>query len=141
MKTVRVNTNDLTEKLKANREKHQAEYEEALSAYKVAFAEEVSKKRKKAHIFVERNCERLLEAIAKNDAEELRNQKISEDSWVGLERPKNYTEDYDRAIDMLEWEQAEFIDIREDDFRKFVRDEWDWIREFKNINKSYTDPD
>lgn len=56
---------------------------------------------------------------------------------TGLKAPTSHVKDYDVVIEMLEWSTAQEITISQTQFRQFVRDEWDWMRVFKNETSRY----
>ena len=44
--------------------------------------------------------------------------------------PRNYSEAYDAAIDLAEWDVNDTLVLTYAEFQCFVRDEWDWTEEF-----------
>lgn len=117
MKTVRVSKERLKEVLIGNREIHQADFDLAWDAY---------------HEKVVANVEALLgNARRARRGEPLR-------LFVDLEAPQNHVDDYDRAIEMLEWTDDEFVELTEQEFQQYVQDDWTWKRAFSVSNKFYT---
>lgn len=49
--------------------------------------------------------------------------------------PVSYEENYDRVIAMLEWSTDETIDLDQNEFEQYVRDNWLWKQAF-NITAS-----
>lgn len=54
-----------------------------------------------------------------------------------LPEPVDYTEEYDAAIQMIEWELSDEIDLDEESFQKFVLNRWSWARHFAANTGSY----
>jgi hypothetical protein len=53
-------------------------------------------------------------------------------------KPASFVDEYDRVLEMLEWETADDIRLSEDDFRHFIQDDWDWSKSFKMSSSQYT---
>lgn len=51
--------------------------------------------------------------------------------------PEEHTDDFDRAIEMIEWHQGDSIELTEHQFENFVRNRWDWHRTFTSNTASY----
>ncbi len=120
--TVRVPKTKLLTKLQENREQHKEEFDEALGGYWDAVALEISEFIIKQHDSMKRNIER-----AKNEDAETRT------SWpafhVLVQKPMDHTDDYDRAIEYLEWDTAAEVDLHTDQFDRYVLNKWPWIKE------------
>jgi len=56
---------------------------------------------------------------------------------VELVQPKDYTSQYDRAIQMLEMSVDETVVITAVEFQNFVQDKWNWSRDWAFSNSSY----
>lgn len=56
---------------------------------------------------------------------------------VQLEQPVDYTKDYNRIIRMLEMSVEEEIKITEDEFSRYVMDDWGWKRQFVTTTSNY----
>lgn len=52
--------------------------------------------------------------------------------------PRCYVKSYDLAIQMMEWSVDETISLSEQDFRRYVKDEWEWTDDFYLSNSSYS---
>lgn len=52
--------------------------------------------------------------------------------------PEDHTKDYDRVLKMLDMHQSNSIDISQEDFAKYVMDDWMWKRSFLATNSSYS---
>lgn len=54
-----------------------------------------------------------------------------------LPEPVDYTDSYDTAIQMLEWEVADQITLEQDDFKRYVLNKWEWARVFAANTQAY----
>lgn len=113
MKTVKVNKAVLLERVEANRKQHEADYIEAFETWKIARRRELSKW--------------LEDHQAGKDVP----------NHTTLVKPTEHLDDYDRAVDMIRMSVDDTIDIDEDSFSKYVRDEWDWKQNFSALNTFY----
>lgn len=55
----------------------------------------------------------------------------------GLPIPLSYLSEYDKAIEMLELDEREELNLSESEFVKFIQDNWDWKRSFASNTGSY----
>lgn len=117
-RVVQVARTKLLEALRANREKHVREYNEAVAGYKALALERLDK----AHREVSRQ-DRLV---------------LVEQVCVNLRVPRNFADKYDAAIDMAEWDVRETLELTHAEFQCFVRDVWEWTDEFIGISKLYS---
>lgn len=127
MRGIKVKTAKLVEKLKSNRKTHAVKYVETFEGYRDKAIAELEDRR----------------AQIKAKIEKIRAAKPGERidhhiDLVSLSPPEDHTIDYDRAIDQLDWEQEPEIVVTEDDFNKFVRDEWSWQGRFRDSSQAYT---
>lgn len=117
MKTVKVNKDDLLEKLVANQETHQKDFELAWDGFRI-----------KAMDNVTAMLDTLKQAISPQQV----------NLWVNLEAPENHSEDYVRAIEMLAWEVGDEVVLSEAEFRQYVQDLWGWTHAVSMSNIAYT---
>jgi len=117
MREISVSKAQLVETLRRNRDTHQADFDLAYEGFR-AKAEE--------------NVERLLDQIRSAD----HGKPIQ--LWINLEPPTNHVEDYDRALEMCEWELGDKMALTEQEFRTLVQDEWSWKGQFSMSNRLYT---
>ena len=113
MYTVKVERDKLLNILKDNREQHRVTYKETLDRYK----QEVTRHLQFA----------LDQALA--DEKFITN--------IKLVAPKDYTENYNRIIGMLELSIEEIVEIDDTEYRQYVLDEWVWKKDFEMSNSSY----
>ena len=109
-----VSKTELLSKLQENREQHKVIYRESLAGF-VSDAERQFK----------RKLADLSEGRLKNLS-------------VRLEPPQDHTAEYDTAIAMLEWHQADQVELNGEQFRQFVMDEWDWMQAWLFSNRRYS---
>lgn len=114
MKTVKVSVVRLLSALKSNREKHIAEYNEAVKGYR----EQCIAKMK----------ENLAKAEAGGDILV---------SLAGCYKPESHEKDYDHAISMCEWTTSPEVELSASEFQQYVNDEWTWQQSFKTVNAMY----
>jgi hypothetical protein len=116
---------DLTKKIKENREQHILDYAKAIKGWRKEFSA-VMLKHAKA-------CEALADK-ASSDASE----KDIEYKYVDLPtKPENHVKDYDRIIARLEMSQDESIYLKHRDFNQYVLDEWSWKAAFTESLSNY----
>ena len=51
--------------------------------------------------------------------------------------PRDYTLEYDRAIDQYEWEVKDTVELSREEFNRYVRDEWQWNDQFIATSEIY----
>jgi len=116
MNAIKMNRVELLEIVRANKEKHIAEFIEAVADYKVLVL-------KIAHANVK---------LAKTaDLEEFKSMRAMPSA------PVSYEDSYRRAIRMLELSVEDVIEVEEDVFNQLVLDEWSWKRGFTAATMSY----
>lgn len=109
----------LLAKLKENRDRHQHLYEEMCKGYTVLVEE------------ANRNFQSMLkDAIENQQPQEVNHSKIYREAFKAAVRPTEHLSDYNESIEMLEWIKEDLVRISLSQFRKWVRDEWDWQEMF-----------
>ena len=114
---VKVNREELLKKLRANREKHGIEYEDVLNGWMQAIKKSAQQIIKLADEGKLKDIDLIVKHVSK---------------------PDDHTPDYDSVIQMLEMADDEAIELSQDDFNTFVRDEWSWKRNWGLSNTSYS---
>lgn len=114
MKDIRIEKGELLEILTENRKNHRAIFEEAVEGYRQRAVEILTEQ---------------LDRIAQGRLERVN---------VQIPLPSDHTQDYDRAIKMLEMTLDDEIYVDEADFQGYVMDEWGWKKEFLTSNSSYS---
>lgn len=141
-RVVEVNRQKLIETLKSNREKHAREYIEAVEGYKEMATKKFQEGYEQAKIKIEKN---LAKGLASIDEFSVDNPRKSSDYLVlvdsisvELKVPRNFTSEYDAAIDMATWDVRETLELSHPEFQCFVRDVWDWSNDFRSTNMTYS---
>lgn len=116
MNSIKMNRKELLDIVKQNATKHALDYNESVEDYKVAVLKLV-----KANLKLANTGE--LDQISRIKAVP--------------QRPSNYSDNYSRAIRMLELSVEEIIDIEEDIFNQLVLDEWSWKQSFVTASAMY----
>lgn len=114
METVTVKKAELLEKVRANRDAHQAIYDEAKAGYKALAVAELKKHLKD----VERGAMQVIH--------------------ITMPAPVNQIRDYDRIITMLEMEVEDEVELDETQFSQYVMDDWRWKQQFLTSNSTYS---
>jgi len=140
-RVVEVKREDLLEKLKANKVKHIAEYEEALTGYKVVAQGRLKDAYEKASIRLDERAEAAMKKIETFDPAAPENTSgyivLVDQIGIKLEVPHNFSDDYDAAIDMMSWDIRDTIELTHAEFQCFVRDVWDWSGGFATVSALY----
>lgn len=113
MRTVTVDREEFIQKVSANRHNHRAVFEEALEGYRARLVTEL---------------ERRLGDLRKG-------RRI--DQYIGLPEPEDHTEDYDRILQMAAMSVRDTVDLSEDEFGRYVMDQWDWKQAFNHSTAVY----
>ena len=114
MDTYTVKKKRLLKKLIKNRDAHRAEFLRA----QVKFRERV--------------IEHLDQRLA--DAKAGKNVRL----YIDLPEPKDYTDSYQAAIDGLNWEIADEVELDTREFNQLVRNQWAWVADFAANTQAYT---
>lgn len=115
MQDVQMSKTDLLVRLRENRDKHHSTYEQAVVKYREA---------------VEATLTRLL-------AEAKQHKWINHRALGALPVPEDHTEDYDVAIGMLEADQRDSLVLDNNDYRRYILDQWEWAQAFARNSLSY----
>lgn len=113
MEKVRVKPQKLIAKLKENFERHKKELEVANKNYLAAAIKSLGIR---------------LTSLKDGKVVDLR---------FNLDPPDDHTEDYERAITMLEMSEDETVTITSTQFAAFVQDQWQWKQNFLLKNSTY----
>lgn len=116
MNAIKMNRPELLDIVRVNKEKHIAEFIEAVADYK---------------LLVMKIAQSNLKLAKTADLEEFKNIKSVPAS------PVSYEDSYRRAIRMLELSIEDIIEVEEDVFNQLVLDEWSWKRGFTAATMSY----
>lgn len=111
-RTVKISKSKLIEKIKENKIEHIKDYQEAVKAY------------------IEEANKQLLKAKS-----ELDNGSFT--IGIRLTTPVNREEEYDKVIEMFNWEVQDEIELTQSEFNEYVHDDNDSSRSAKLANSSY----
>lgn len=111
-RSIKVNKNRLIEQIKENKLKHIESYNKAVIAYKEEALRQINSLKIKAE-----NGELRLS--------------------LNLVSPVNNADDYDKIIQMFEWEVEDIVELEQQEFIQYVQDETDFAINAKVLNSSY----
>lgn len=106
MKSVKISKSDLLQKVKANREIHKADYDEALIIFRKVALEKLN-----ALVKAAKSADTPTEKLVTS---------------ADLTRPVTYLQEYDRVISMLEFSVDDVIELDVREFDRYVLDNWEW---------------
>lgn len=127
MKQIQANVGDLIAILESNKEKHVAEYNEAVLGYRQEWADQLEEK-------ITELQDRVVEV---RDTENPLDLKPYFNIGIRLPYPKSYESDYDRAIGMLNMHQEDTIGLDSNEYDQYVMDNWSWKDEISVTNTHY----
>ncbi|MGD9726573.1 MAG: hypothetical protein AB7V39_09270, partial [Nitrospiraceae bacterium] len=58
-------------------------------------------------------------------------------SFARLDKPQDYSESYELAIEIMTWERETEVKLSINDFQCYVRDKWNWKDQFRNSVLNY----
>lgn len=112
--SVTVDKAELLTILRANRDKHRAQFLKAQEGYRARAIHELDR------------------ALA--DARKGNEVRLA----LSMPVPEDHTEDYDREIRMLEMSVRDEVEIDSHLFDEVVMDRWSWSRNFEKISATYS---
>lgn len=113
MDEIKVNKDQLVKTLKKNRKKHREMFIKAQEVYRTQMIAEL---------------DRALDE-AKNGGRIVR--------MFSLPVPEDHTDDFDTAIQMLEWDKGSSVLLSQREFKTYVQNEWGWQASFAANTASY----
>src|SRR4051812_43382189 len=122
MEPVLVGRRKLLGTLRANRDQHVEDYEEAVKGWRVKCSEAWRKFAKKAQEQATR--------IATGKA------MLMLDT-PHMPKPTNFKKAYDQVIGMLELSVEDNVKLDAKDYERYVRDQWEWSESFNNATTTY----
>lgn len=116
MRTVKVKKSELVSTLKTNSDVHVREFNKAMEGYWRT---------------AEREVEKLLDRV--------RNKRWDQPYQiaVSLTRPECHLDEYNTALEMLEWSTEDEVELTQQEFKQFVQDEWSWKEAFAQTTQMY----
>jgi len=115
MKSLKYNKAKIMERLEENKKNHRAKVEKAWEVYQQRVTEEL--------------------AARLDDAKN--NKPVDPGFLHFLPVPQDFTEEYDRVIDQLETTVDEIVELSDQEFRQYLRDEWGWQHQFEASTSAY----
>lgn len=112
-RTILLKKEDLIKQIKENKEIHVKEFNEAVIAYKE-------------------------EAVKQLSTELSRVKEGAVDAKLDLVTPVNNTENYDKILQMFEWDVRDEVELTQDEFLEYVQDETDFAIQAKLSNTFYS---
>ena len=113
MQEITVSKADLIETLQTNRNEHRAMFLKAQERYREAMIVELDRALQEA-----RNGDPIKRMFS-------------------LPVPEDHTEEFDTALEMLQWEQKDSITLNQRDFLRYVQNRWEWAASFAANSLSY----
>lgn len=113
MDSITVDKARLLATLEANRTEHREMFDRAQVAYRVAVIKALDERLERA-----KNGDKI-------------------DVVIRMPEPKDYTEEFDRVISMLGWQEGDTVELDEHDFRRYVLNQWEWASQFAQNTMSY----
>lgn len=111
-RTIKILKADLITKIKENKKNHIKEYEKAVVAY-----------REEALRQLRTQLERVEEGAV--------------DAKLDLMTPVNNSDNYDKILEMFEWEVQEVVELEQDEFQEYVQDTTDFAVTARMSNMMY----
>lgn len=138
---IEVDKEELLSHLKTNKTKHIAEYNQAVEDYKDVVKSALDELYQKTLDSLQNNKDKINEKISSYTKESTNmphSMKLCEYTSLDMEVPHNYSDSYDEAIDIISWDKRSTIPLAFSNFKKYVRDEWDWTHDFTNMVSGYS---
>ena len=111
-RTIQVEKSDLITKIKENKENHIVEYDKAVIAYKD-------------------------EALRQLANLTVRVEEGAVDAKLDLITPINNADNYDKIIEMFDWEVTDVVELEQDEFQEYVQDTTDFAVKARMSNAAY----
>lgn len=111
--SVTVNKDELLAALQSNRDSHRVAFEKAKTGY------------------IRITTAKLKEALEQLDRGEMLHHVLSDIP------PADHTPDYDDAIDVMQWSVEDTIELTQTQFKQYVKDDWNWKRQWTVSNTAY----
>ena len=145
MSLITIEKQALLGKLKENLGDHDTLLEETTEEYWKQLALDLDKKKKSFHKKIKEyikdfnsECKRVAKAIADRDDEAASFNRFDSFYYCldfELPKPKDHSEDYKTAINMVEYDVHSNFALKTEEFNKYVLNKWDWAVQFKNTSQ------
>lgn len=135
--------------IKENKAKHDAVFDAAVSGYWIAAASKIQEKRKQFNKYTgdlvssfQANTANLLDRIEQYQSVEYCS-RIHTDAYmdytVDLRYPESHSAEYKKAIRSIELNIYDNISLSEEEFNRYVMNDWEWRASFITRNTMYVD--
>jgi hypothetical protein len=122
----------LLDRIKENRDKHVAAYEEAWKGYLIEVAEQLEQCAKDARANLKKLNGKEWEV-----GDDLHREVVTH-FGVNAQAPQTHADEYDRVIDQLAFTSVDEVVLTQQEFNQYVRDEWQWSRMFNETAGTYS---
>lgn len=140
-KKIPVNREKLLSKLQDNRKKHIAEYDEAMATYREVLLAKIDEGFETSKKQMEVQYKKVREETKNLSEEDIKKQRdtivLFSTYTVDMRVPKSYVDEYDVAIQMVEWDVRENVELTYSEFVCFVQDKWHWKSAFDEVSTIY----
>ncbi len=116
MERIKVNKQELLNKLKENREIHIKEYKEMFTEY-------------------QKETIKILQKVLREAKKVPELKQIP--TYIGTQAPESSEKEYDVVIGMLEFSTQEDLEITQKEYKQYVLNEWNWSHNFEMLKASY----
>lgn len=113
MQEITVEKAALIAKLQSNRDEHRSMFIKAQERYRDAMIAELDRALQEA-----RDGQKIRRAFS-------------------LPVPEDHTEEFNTAIEMLQWETGDEVQLDQHDFQRYVQNRWQWAASFAANTQSY----
>lgn len=118
----------LMEKVLANRELHEETYEKAMIGFRSEAQLALFEKLESLEQFDDDENDEVWDGDIKRGRTGL---------YISIQGPEYHGDDYDRVLEMLRLTDQESISLNEEQFAKYVMDEWEWKESFHISTTAY----
>lgn len=137
-----VSRKELIEALESNLKSHVATYKAAVAGYADMAMARLEEAVIKARENLDKNFKRAKAEIEGfdefgDDKKHRQYFELVRAETLDLPVPQNYSDAYEAAIAMAEWDTRETLELTFAEFNCFVRDKWDWKEDFVTVNSMY----
>ena len=138
---VKVKREDLLKALLDNKKAHDDLLANALKGYYKSVKKTLSERIKTVLPLVKEELQTTLESVT-NLEESVKPVVFSSKQQYALFNfnipfPESHEDDYNRAIQMVKLSANDLFELSEDDFSKFVMNDWSWKNEFLSTSQMY----
>lgn len=122
LKRVRVERKKVLETLKENRESHLQEYNDAITGWREQIQQMVDS----------------LNGDTEGLSDDELQSRVLEIKDEVYDRPQSHVDQYDQYIEMLETSLDDELELTQEQFAKFMRDDWSWKSQFRASSAKYS---